>query len=108
MARERRGATRYELELPVVIGDMRGFTRNIGIGGALIVCPRRFAPNDPIDLVVEITFSDPHMPTRLRCVGVVRRVHKLRRGHALAITFTDVHVLTARTGELVNPVRATL
>ena len=93
MTADRRGAPRYELSLPVQIGDVRAFTRNIGMGGALVVSPRRFTAGDVLDLVIEITFSDPDMPTRLHCTGRVRRAHKVRSQWALAIEFDDLTVL---------------
>ena|SRR5215212_11806200 len=93
MSNDRRGATRYELVLPVHIGEARGFTRNIGIGGALVVSPLKFIAGDSIDLVVEVTFSDPDLPTRLACSGRVRRAHKVRNQWALAVEFNDLHVL---------------
>ncbi len=94
MCAERRGVTRYDLALPVFIGEARGFTRNIGMGGALIVSPRKFAAGDAFDAVIEVTFSDPDMATRLHCLGRVRRAHKVRAAWALAVEFTEVHVLT--------------
>jgi hypothetical protein len=92
---ERRGGTRYDLAFPVHIGEARGFTRNIGIGGALVVSPVKFAAGDVIDIVIDVAFSDPDTPTRLRCSARVRRVHKLRTAYALALEFTDVRVMTA-------------
>ena len=93
MTSERRGATRYELVLPVHIGETRGFTRNLGMGGALVVSPVKFTSGDTIDLVIEITFSDPDLPTRLACSGRVRRAHKVRTQWALAVEFDDLRVL---------------
>lgn len=95
MTSERRGAPRYGLVLPVQIdGTARGFTRNIGMGGALVVSPIPFKAGDPVDLVVEITFSDPDLPTRLACSARVRRVHKVRAQWALAVEFDGLQVLT--------------
>jgi hypothetical protein len=91
---ERRGETRYELALPVFIGDARGLTRNIGIGGAFVVMPRAFAAGQMLDVFIEITFTDPEMPTRLHCTARVCRVHRVRSAYAIALAFTDVRVLT--------------
>jgi hypothetical protein len=95
MSSDRRGAPRYGLVLPVQIdGSARGFTRNIGMGGALVVSPIEFRAGDPLDLVIDITFSDPDLPTRLACSARVRRVHKLRAQWALAVEFDGLQVLT--------------
>lgn len=93
MTNDRRGAPRYDLELPVRLDDCRGFTRNIGMGGALVVSPRRFEAGESIDLVFEITFSDPDLPTGLGCTGTVRRVRGVGTQWALAIEFDDLNVL---------------
>ena len=94
MGNERRGMPRYDLVLPVHIGQTRAFTRNLGMGGALIVSPVKFVAGDHLDLVIEITFSDPELPTRLACTGVVRRAHRVRSQWALAVEFDDLRVLT--------------
>lgn len=94
MSRERRGGPRYDLVLPIHLGETHGFTRNIGTGGALIVVPRRFAIGDPIDFVVDITFSETGLPARLHCTGQVRRVHKIRAQWALAVELDEMRVLS--------------
>lgn len=103
MGNERREAPRYDLVLPVHIGQTRAFTRNLGMGGALIVSPVKFVAGDHLDLVIEITFSDPDLPARLACTGLVRRAHRVRSQWALAVEFDDLRVLTDALGAGTQP-----
>lgn len=89
---ERRASTRFDLALPVHLGDFRGVTKNIGTDGALIVSPRHFPAGESIDIVFEATLAD--VPTRLACTALVRRVHRVGAQWALAVTFDVLNVLT--------------
>lgn len=94
MSSDRRRGSRYALSLPVAIGDVRGYTRNIGVHGALIVSPRAFEPGDVVELGITITFTEHAAPTALVCTATVRRVRKLHEQWVIAVEFEELRVLT--------------
>lgn len=92
MTNDRRRESRYALSLPVDIGNVRAYTRTVGVRGALIVSPRPFEAGDVVPLVMTITFTEQVTPTALVCTASVRRIRKLREQWMVAVEFDELRV----------------
>jgi hypothetical protein len=92
--RERRGAGRYELALPVRYRDgCVGVTRNISASGVLFETDRAEREGD--SFVLEVELAD----ATIRCEGRVVRIEPLgnRFGVALELTTSRFEVTLAET-----------
>jgi hypothetical protein len=90
---ERRGATRYQLRVPVVFrctdGDVEspsgcGFTRDVSTKGVFIICDTPPPPRCNVELEVFLTpFAPETSGLRVKGSGLVLRVDQTRDGFAV-------------------------
>ena len=72
--RNRRRAPRYQLALKVRLDGGEGVTRDLSATGVYFTCDRQFAPDSPIEFVVQFDGTPDTEPVRLRFQGRVLRV----------------------------------
>jgi len=72
---ERRRRPRFDVVVPVAVGDVRGRTRDLSTDGAYLEIeqsPRNFTP---ISFTLDFEVDDGAAPVRYHCAGTVVRVH---------------------------------
>ena len=95
MHNDRREQPRYELALPIRIGETRGVTRNLSLDGVLFVSPGSWPVGSSIAFTIHVAFSEAGPAMRLECLGLVTRVEPEGKDHYLtAANITDLRVLT--------------
>ena len=101
MQEERRLVPRYELALPVLIGAVRGTTRNLSLEGVLFISSLRFALGDVIRLTIFVSGGTSDSVMRLEGAGAVVRCDPEAGQHVTAVRFDELRVLTDATTDAV-------
>ena len=78
MNTDRRLMPRYDVVLPIVAGDLRGTTRNLGVNGVSFVIPAALRLEEEIAFSVELS-PEPNLLT-MNCTGLVKRATRLKDG----------------------------
>ena len=78
MNTDRRLMPRYDVALPVVAGQLRGTTRNLGVNGVTFVVPAALQIDEEIAFSVQLS-PEPNLLT-MNCTGVVKRVARMKDG----------------------------
>lgn len=102
MNQERRLVPRYELALPILVGEVRGTTRNLSLEGVLFVSPRRFAAGENIRVTVFVSAGASGAVMRLEGAGAVLRSDPDAAQFLTAVRFEELRVLTDTTAESVR------
>ncbi|HYD75355.1 PilZ domain-containing protein [Ramlibacter sp.] len=89
---EKRGAERFEMELPMTVGQgQAGITRDVSVSGLSFTSRQPYAVGERIDLTVEYLLDGHNYP--LRCEAVVVRCAACAGGFTigarLATAFID-------------------
>ena len=87
MDTDRRLLPRYNVVLPITIGNLRGTTRNLGVNGVSFVVPA------PLRLEENIAFSVVLSPEpnalMMNCKGVVKRATRTKDGQFEIVATID-------------------
>jgi hypothetical protein len=96
MADDRRDVPRYELTLPIRIGDDTwGVTRNLSLDGVQFEAQKPFAPGEELDVTIYVTVDDAASVMRLQALARVLRTEPIpHHRHTIAARLEDVRVLT--------------
>jgi hypothetical protein len=78
MNTDRRVVPRYTLALPVIIGNLRGTTRNLGISGVSFVAQCTVKVDESI--AFSIVLSPEPNALAMNCRGVVKRASRMKDG----------------------------
>jgi hypothetical protein len=100
MNQERRLVPRYELALPVLVGETRGITRNLSLEGVLFVSASPFAAGETIRITIFVSAGASVM--RLEGLGPVIRCDPEGGQYVTAVRFDELRVLTDTTLESVQ------
>ena len=82
---------RYNVALPIVAGDLRGTTRDLGASGVSFVAPAALRVDQSV--AFSIVLSPEPNPLTMNCTGVVKRATRLKDGQfeiALSIDALDL------------------
>ena len=99
MSQERRLVPRYELALPVLVGEVRGMTRNLSLEGVLFVSESRFASGETIRITIYVSAGSSGSVMRLEGAGAVIRSDPDGPQFVTAVRFDELRVLTDTTIE---------
>jgi len=69
---------RYNLALPITVGELAGVTRNLGVTGVSFIVPADVRVDEPIAFSIVLT-PEPNALT-MNCTGVVKRATRLKDG----------------------------
>ena len=96
MVDDRRDVPRYQLTLPIRIGESTwGVTRNLSLDGVLFEAQQPFEAGQELDVTVYVTVDAASSVMRLQALGRVLRTEPLPDGrHAIAAHLENVRVLT--------------
>ena len=89
----KRGAQRTKVEVPVVLENGKGVTRDISTTGIFLKTTQAFQPGDQVRLTLELEYAVPDGPMQFTCVGRVVRVEKLGEEYGIATTIDDMNTL---------------
>lgn len=89
----KRTAQRTRVEVPVILDNGQGVTRDISLSGIYLKTSTVFAPGDTIRLTLELEYAIPDEPLQFQCVGRVVRVEKLGDGYGIASTIDEMSTL---------------
>ncbi|HEX8172932.1 MAG TPA: PilZ domain-containing protein [Thermoanaerobaculia bacterium] len=94
-SQERRSAPRYDVSLPVQIGETRGVTCNMSVDAVLFLAPVAYAVGSRIELAVTVTYGGLFdAPAALECRGVVARSDAEADGNfATAVTIETLRIV---------------
>ena len=68
---EKRGAERFEMELPLTVGDGQGgVTRNMSVSGIAFTSRQPYVVGEQIDITVEYLLDGHNFPLRCRATVV--------------------------------------
>ena len=82
---------RYNIALPIIAGNVRGTTCNLGVNGVSFVEPSTLRVDESVDF--SILLSPEPNPLTMNCKGVVKRATRLKDGQfeiALSIDALDL------------------
>ncbi len=84
---EKRGAERFEMELPVTVSDGQGgVTRNVSVSGLSFTSPQPYRVGERIDLTVDYLLDGHSFP--LRCEALVVRCDAFAGGFDIGAKLT--------------------
>jgi hypothetical protein len=84
---EKRGAERFEMELPVAVGSGKaGITRDLSVSGLSFTSREPYAIGERIDLTVEYLLDGHNFP--LRCEAIVVRCEACSGGFTIGAKLT--------------------
>ncbi len=89
----KRGAQRTKVEVPVVLENGNGVTRDISTTGIYLKTTQVFEPGELVKLTLALEYAVPDGPMQFTCVGRVVRVEKLDEGYGIATTIDDMNTL---------------
>ena len=89
----KRGAVRTKVEVPVVLEDGVGITRDISVTGIYLKTPRTYVPGDRVKFTLELEYAVPDGPMRFTCVGQVVRVEKIGEEYGVASTIDEMNTM---------------
>src|ERR1700740_3412407 len=72
---ERRKWPRFEVVVPGAVGDVRGRTRNLSMGGAYLEVEQPVRNFAPIFFTLDFEVDNGADPARYHCAGTVLRVY---------------------------------
>jgi hypothetical protein len=97
MNQERRLVPRYELALPMLVGEVRGLTRNLSLEGVLFLSPAQFAGGEAIRVTIFVSAGATGSVMRLEGLGAVVRSDPENGQFITAVRFDELRVLTDAT-----------
>jgi hypothetical protein len=81
---EKRGAERFEMELPLTVeGGRLGVTRDMSVSGLSFTSRESYAPGERVELTVEYLLDGHNFP--LRCEAVVVRCDACPGGFTIGV-----------------------
>jgi hypothetical protein len=84
---EKRGAERFEMELPVAVGSGKaGITRDLSVSGLSFTSREPYAIGERIDLTVDYLLDGHNFP--LRCEAIVVRCEACSGGFTIGAKLT--------------------
>ena len=89
----KRGAVRTKVEVPVVLEDGMGITRDISVTGIYLKTPQTYAPGDRVKFTIELEYAVPDGPMHFSCIGRVVRVEKIGEEYGVASTIDEMNTL---------------
>ena len=94
MDTDRRLLPRYDVALPITVGNLRGTTRNLGVNGVSFVVPAALRLEETI--AFSILLSPEPNPLAMNCTGVVKRSTRTNEGQfEIVATIDDLQLDTA-------------
>ena len=90
---------RYDVTLPISVGNLRGTTRNVGVTGVRFVAPAALTVEEKIEFTVVLA-PEPNSLT-MNCSGVVKRATRLKDGQfeiVATIDALDLDTLASQAG----------
>jgi hypothetical protein len=96
MVEDRRDVPRYQLTLPIRIGDDTwGVTRNLSLDGVQFEAQKPFASGEHLDVTIYVTVDDAASVMRLQALARVLRSEPISdHRHTIAARLENVRVLT--------------
>jgi hypothetical protein len=89
----KRRAVRTKIEVPVILEDGTGLTRDISVTGIYMKTARPYMPGDLLKFTLELEYAIPDGPMQFTCVGRVVRVEQLEGEYGIASTIEDMNTL---------------
>lgn len=89
----KRGALRTKVEVPVILEEGVGVTRDISTTGIYLKTPLSYAPGDRVKFTLELEYAVPDGPMHFTCVGRVVRVEKIGEEYGVASTIDEMNTL---------------
>lgn len=86
---EKRRSVRFCAEIPVLLPNGSGVTRDFSTDGAYFLTDQLKTPGEDIELFMLLDHTGGDNQVRLRCTGTVRRVEHLVNGTGVALAFTS-------------------
>lgn len=88
---EKRGAERFEMELPLTVASGQGgITRDVSVSGLSFTSRQAHAPGDEIELTVEYLLDGHNYP--LRCQAVVVRCEPCPGGFTVGVRLATAFI----------------
>ena len=96
---EKRGAERFEMELPMTVGQGRaGITRDVSVSGMSFTSRQPYAAGEHIELTVEYLLDGHNYP--LRCEAVVVRCEACAGGFTVGARLATAFIEQGPDGPL--------
>lgn len=94
MDTDRRLLPRYDVALPIAVGNLRGTTRNLGVNGVSFVAPAALRLEETINFAILLS-PEPNALT-MNCTGVVKRSTRTKDGQfEIVATIDELQLDTA-------------
>ena len=90
---QKRSAPRYRLEVPVVLDEGTGVTRDISSSGIYLKTRELLVPGDCVRFSFVLEFVVPDGPLHFNCKGRVLRVEKIGDEYGVASTIDEMNSL---------------
>jgi len=88
---EKRGAERFEMELPLTVAPGQGgVTRDVSVSGLSFASRQPYGAGDPIELTVDYLLDGHNYP--LRCAAVVVRCEPCASGFTIGVRLTTAFI----------------